>query len=104
MLEWTTNWSLFPQRVIFKNSLPKLVCKDEKPRNQLSYTDAFPLLVTQVLNDRGEVPLELSALLINCALSAANAELLLKHNKGKTLKSLIKRGLKMKDALIMKVS
>ena len=59
--------------------------------------------MTQVLNDRGEVPLELSALLINCALSAANAELLLKHNKGKTLKSLIKRGLKTKDALIMKV-
>ena len=59
--------------------------------------------MTQVLNDRGEVPLELSALLINCALSPANAELLLKHNKGKTLKSLIKRGLKTKDALILKV-
>ncbi|CAG5112727.1 Oidioi.mRNA.OKI2018_I69.chr2.g6908.t1.cds [Oikopleura dioica] len=90
-----------PQRQVARCLLYQ-ISKDEKPRNQLSYTDAFPLLVTQVLNDRGEVPLELSALLINCALSPANAELLLKHNKGKTLKSLIKRGLKTKDALILK--
>ena len=58
--------------------------------------------VSQALNCPQKIPLELSALLINTALSRANAHLLTKHNKGKTLRSLVKRALKSRDALLMK--
>ena len=75
---------------------------EERARSLLSYTDAFPILVTQALNCKSDVPLELKALLINTALSRPNAELLVRHNKGKTARSLVKRALKTRDALLLK--
>lgn len=90
-----------PQRQVSRCLLYQL-SRDEKARSLLAYTEAFPLLVSQALNCPQKIPLELSALLINTALSRANAHLLTKHNKGKTLRSLVKRALKSRDALLMK--
>ena len=90
-----------PSRQVSRCLLYQL-SRDEKARNLLSYTDAFPLLVSQSLSSSAPIPLELNALLINTALSKSNALLLLRHNKGKTLRSLVKRALKTRDPLLMK--
>jgi len=64
-----------PQRQVGRCLLYQL-SREERARSLLSYTDAFPILVGQALNCKGEIPLELNALLINTALSRPNAELL----------------------------
>ena len=86
-----------PQRQVARCLLYQL-SREERARSLLSYTgkthvflysrkvigkikknillDAFPILVSQALNCKGEIPIELNALLINTALSRPNAELL----------------------------
>ena len=90
-----------PQRQVARCLLYQL-SREERARSLISYTDAFPILVSQALNCKGEIPIELNALLINTALSRPNAELLVKHNKGKTARSLVKRALKTRDPLLLK--
>lgn len=90
-----------PHRQVSRCLLYQL-SRDEKSRSLLSYTDAFPILVSQALNCQDKIPVELTALLINTALSRANAQLLVRHNKGKTARSLVKRALKTRDPLLMK--